>query len=37
MLIAAMTFVGCSALILSNLLKCVSVNNQECKASSGEF
>ena len=37
MLIAAMTFVGCSALISPNLLECVSISNQECKASSGEF
>ena len=26
-----MTFVGCGALISSNLLKCVSMNSQECK------
>ena len=29
--IAAVTFVRCDALISSNLLKCVSMSNQECR------
>ena len=29
--IAAVTFVGCDALISANLLKCVSMSNQECR------
>ena len=31
MFIAAMTFVGCGALISSNRLKFISMSNQECK------
>ena len=34
MFIAAMTFVGCGALISSSPLKCVSISNQECNVKS---